>query len=120
MRRGTRSPVQAPPPEVLSKILDLLVSPATSIAAIYFYDRFVARKRNGGGNTTKEIAQHLDLALTRHFDWLRRDLETKISKEHEDTRKEWTNSLQRFLLDLEVFVLSEDPPVGKRRRKGEL
>lgn len=93
----------------MSRVLDLLVSPATSIAAIYFYDRFIASKRNGGVST-KELSQHLDLALTKHFDWLRRDLETKIGKEHDDTRKDWTNALQRFMLDLELFVLRGTKP----------
>lgn len=104
--------MQAPPPDVLAKVLDLLVSPATSIAAIYFYDRFIASKRNGGVSA-KEISQHLDLALTKHFDWLRRDLETKIGNEHDVTRKDWTNALSRFMLELELFVT--DPKFRRRK-----
>ena len=97
--------MQAPSPDVMSKILDLLVSPATSIAAIYFYDRFIARKRNGG-NSAKEISasvstavshavlQGLDKAITEGFDQLRRDLTTSIEKATE-------NSIMRYLWEAE-------------------
>lgn len=105
--------MQAPSAEVVSKVLDLLVSPATSIAAIYFYDRFIASKRNGG---SKEILHQIDLALTAGFDQLRRDLETKIHHEHDDTRKDWTNALSRFMLELELFVADPSRPPFKRRK----
>lgn len=79
-------------PELLPKILDLLVSPATSIAAIYFYDRFIARKRNGF--PTKQLTDHIDITLTEHFDQLRRDLSTTIEKSCE-------NSIMRYMWEME-------------------
>lgn len=103
--------------EIPEKLLTLLATPATSIAVIYFYDRFIARKRNGPSVNVKELTQHLDLTITEHFDQLRRDLETKISKEHDSTRKDWENALQRFLLDLELFVVTGERPLGLDRRR---
>ena len=85
-------------PDALPKILDLLVSPATSVAAIYFYDRFIARKRNGPD--TKEVLHNLDRKLTEHFDQLRRDLSTTIEKASE-------NSIMRYMWEAEKRWLAE-------------
>lgn len=78
--------------ELFPKILDLLISPATSIAAIYFYDRFVARKRDGF--PLKELMAQIDLSMTEHFDQLRRDLSTTIEKSCE-------NSIMRYMWEME-------------------
>ena len=44
---------------------------------------------------TKEILQHFDAALTKHFDQLRRDLETKIENTVE-------NKLHAYFLQLDL------------------
>lgn len=90
--------------DMLSKLLDLLVSPATSIAAIYFYDRFIARKRNGvplkdvAETVTKDVAHGLDLALTTHFDQLRRDLSSTIERATDQGAKGMENAITKLLL----------------------
>jgi len=89
-------------PETFLKILEYFAtSPAGAILAMVLYDYFVRQKRNGGQNgkalaaentlqtetlkdyldtQTKDLKHHLDMAVTQHFDQLRRDLETKIEK----------------------------------------
>jgi hypothetical protein len=63
---------------------------ATALGSIYFYHKFIAPKSNGkeakerDEQHTREIMFKIDLALTEHFDQLRRDLETKIDKTMEN------------------------------------
>lgn len=58
------------------------------------------------------FAQHTDLELTQHFDQLRRDLTTTIERAHERTQKQNVDAMQRFLLELELFVKT---PTERRR-----
>lgn len=117
-------------------MIDILLKYGTSpgLILLFLLWQEQRRKRNGergirpdqlkemiGDAVTKALqtqreqtTQHLDLALTTHFGWLRDDLERKISVEHESTRKDYTNALQRLVLDLELFVLR-----GQERRDRE-
>ena len=70
---------------------------ATALGSIYFYHKFIAPKvstekeiREQHDHNTQEILFKLDLALTEHFDQLRRDLEHKIDKSIE-------NGIQAYL-----------------------
>ncbi len=53
-----------------------------ALGSIYFYHRFIAGKANG--KDSQEILFRIDIALTSHFDQLRRDLEAKIEKTMEN------------------------------------
>lgn len=63
---------------------------------------------------TTPLAQHLDFTLTGMFDQLRRDLTRTIERAHELGQKEAANTMQRFLLELELFVKG---PSDERRRR---
>jgi hypothetical protein len=100
------------------KIIELMGPAATILLLLYLYDRIFFRKRakeNGGHNgRSKEITQHLDLAMTEHFDQLRRDLETKIQQEAVATRQDHRNALHQLVLDLELFKRRP----GREKRDG--
>lgn len=73
---------------------------ATALGSIYFYHKFIASKN---GQDTKEILFRIDMAMTEHFDQLRRDLEAKIEKTME-------NRLTAYLFRQEL----ERPKKGER------
>lgn len=119
---------------VLELIKSIGAPAATAMGFIWLHYRFIAPRHKNGSITPealqqaiadgvaealaasrKDTTQHLDLALTQNFHWLLRDLEAKIGREHAETRKDWTNALQRFMFDLELFVLRGQPPERRPR-----
>lgn len=67
---------------LLKELVRMVGAPAaTATLWILIYHKFIAPK-NGG--ETKEILHHLDMALTKGFDQLRRDLEVKVETTTED------------------------------------
>jgi hypothetical protein len=76
--------------------------------------RLAQVRQKPNGKELAELTQHFDLTVTNAFDQLRRDLTTTIERQHEVTRKEWENMLQRFMVEMELSVLR-----GDKRRKGD-
>jgi len=74
--------LQVAEPGVIELIKTIGAPVATALGSIYFYHKFIAAKANE--HDTKEILYKLDMALTGHFDQLRRDLEVKIEKTMEN------------------------------------
>lgn len=118
--------------EVIDALLKYGTSPGVVLLFLLWQEQ--RRKRNGNGITAEKLeqvvddavtkalasqreqaAQHLDLALTKNFMWVLKDLGHKVTEEHEKSRKDWTNSLQRFMFDLELFVLRGQPPTRSPR-----
>lgn len=74
---------------VFLKLVETVGAPAAiALGWIWLYHK-------NTGKVTKEITQHLDMALTKHFDQLRRDLETKIENTVE-------NKLHAYFLQLDL------------------
>jgi hypothetical protein len=73
-------------------------------------------KADGPDTSSKELSQAIDLQLTEGFDQLRRDLTTTSERQHTELLKEWNNALQRFMLELEIFVMGGQ---GTKRRKDD-
>ena len=90
--------IQLPDASLASKLLTEIGAPvATALGAIYFYHRFIMPKAvvKNGEESSKDLLHHFDMAITEHFDQLRRDLEVKIEKTVQ-------NGLTAYLLESEL------------------
>lgn len=86
--------------ELLEALAKYAGQPVALLAILYGYDRFIARKRNGP--STKDLLRDLDMALTGHFDQLRRDLSTTIERASDQGAKSMENAITTLLLNMEL------------------
>lgn len=96
--------MQVPEPAFLDVVITLLkfvgAPAATALGFIILMRKAILPKING--KEKQESLQRLDLALTSHFDQLRRDLTTTIERQHELSRDDARNALTTHLLELEL------------------
>lgn len=100
--------IQDLPGNLVTDMLKIGGPAATTLAWIFIYHKFIAPK--GNGQNTTEILFKLDLALTEHFDQLRRDLEAKISSLEGRVLKTLEDRLTVYLFRQEL-----DRPRKERR-----
>lgn len=96
--------MQVPDPGFLAVVVALLkyvgAPAATALGFIVLMRKAILPKANG--KDRQDTAQRLDLALTTHFDQLRRDLTTTIERQHALSRDDARNALTTHLLELEL------------------
>ena len=86
---------------VLLELLKFVGAPAaTALGIMWLLRKVILPKANG--NDRKEQLQRLDLALTNHFDQLRRDLTATLERQHELSRDDFRNALATLLMEQEL------------------